>query len=533
MTTKSINIIFAFLILSPISLMAQNLNMDMDPTFGYEQLKSVYEKGSHTVVYPLMEKDVPHYDSLKALAPRYQKKSGNRYKQFVTDKVFNEPLLDVQKKNYSLEFNPLINFGMGKEFSDEQNTYINTRGFEAKVNINNTIAFYTSFYENQAVFPNYMEEYIRQNRVIPGQGYRRDFGDNGFDYAHSNGYVSIPATRFFNIQFGHGKHFWGDGHRSLLLSDNSFNYPYLRIVTDIWKIRYVNLFAQFQDLSVPHSYALGYQKKYGSFHYLDYAITDNLKFGVFEAIIWQAEDSTGQRGFDINYLNPVIFYRPVEFSVGSPDNALMGANLSWSPIKGTTLYGQLLLDEFKFSEMKSGDGWWANKQAVQVGVKSFDVGGVENLFLQAEYNYVRPYTYSHFSTLQNYGHYNQSLAHPFGANFREYLAIARYSRNRLFLDLKLIYAQYGLDPNGKNYGKDIYKDYNTHENDYGNKTGQGLETDLIFADLQCSYLINPAYNLNLYLGVTYRNESNIDWNKETSYVYGGIRTSIGRAYYDF
>ena len=113
------------------------------------------------------------------------------------------------------------------------------------------------------------------------------------------------------------------------MSDNAFNYPYLKITTNVWRFKYTNLYAEFQDLKTPYNPDLGFHKKYGTFHYLSYAVNKRLNIGLFESIIWKAEDSSGYRGFDINYLNPVIFYRPVEFSVGSPDNALLGVNLSY------------------------------------------------------------------------------------------------------------------------------------------------------------------------------------------------------------
>jgi hypothetical protein len=136
-------------------------------------------------------------------------------------------------------------------------------------------------------------------------------------------------------------------------------------------------------------------------------------FGFFDAVIWKT-DSLGSRGFEFSYLNPIIFLRPVEASLDSPDNMMLGANVKYKVFSRTSLYGQLLLDEFKLNEIKAGNGWWGNKHAFQLGLKSYSVG-IKNLNLQAELNYVRPYTYQHRSTLQNYAHYNQALAHPYGS----------------------------------------------------------------------------------------------------------------------
>ena len=68
------------------------------------------------------------------------------------------------------------------------------------------ISFSTSFSENQSVFPNYLDTFIRKNNVVPGQGMREFLENTGFDYAMSSGYVSYKPNKMFLLQFGHGKH---------------------------------------------------------------------------------------------------------------------------------------------------------------------------------------------------------------------------------------------------------------------------------------------------------------------------------------
>ncbi len=89
------------------------------------------------------------------------------------------------------------------------------------------------------------------------------------------------------------------------------------------------------------------------------------------------------------------------------------------------LYGQFLLDEFSLGDMKGGEQSWKNKFGYQLGMKYYDAFSVKNLMIQAEYNHVRPYVYSHSNILTNYGHNNQSMGHLWGANFREFVGIAR------------------------------------------------------------------------------------------------------------
>jgi hypothetical protein len=318
----------------------------------------------------------------------------------------------------------------------------------------------------------------------------------------------------------------------LLLSDNSFNYPFLKLTANVWRIKYSVLYAQFIDLLSPHDPDIGYRKKYGTFHYLDIKIARRLYFGFFEGVIWKS-DSLGSRNFEFNYLNPVIFLRPVEGSLDSPDNMMLGSNIKYKISDKTSFYGQLLLDEFKLNEVKAGNGWWGNKQAFQVGLKTFSVAGIKNLNLQGELNFVRPYTYEHRSTLQNYAHYNQALAHPLGANFIEEIFLADYSIKRWHATAKIITAEIGWDVNGENYGSNIFKNYFTYRSQYGNEILQGLKTDFLYYELKAGYLVNPVYNFNIEIGIASRELKNTVFDEKAMLFTLGIRTSLQNKYYDF
>ena len=72
-----------------------------------------------------------------------------------------------------------------------------------------------------------------------------------------------------------------------------------------------------------------FQNKFGTLHFLDVQLGKRLNLGFYESVIWQGRDTLVDVGFDYNYLNPVIFFRPVEFSSGSAHNSLIGANVSY------------------------------------------------------------------------------------------------------------------------------------------------------------------------------------------------------------
>lgn len=487
----------------------------------------------HTSIKPYLYSDVNRFVDIKSIEIQQSKKFVNPKNFKLKNKIYNDHIISIQDENFTAYIDPLFNFEVGRDFHDNKYTWVNTRGFQVFGNIGDKFSFYSNFYENQASFSHYLDEFVQTTHVVPGQGKARTYGGNGYDYAKASGYISYSPSKYFNFQFGTGKNFIGDGYRSLLLSDNSFNYPFLKITTTVWKLKYMNLFAQFQDLKTEYSKDLGYNKKYAAIHYLDWNVNKRLSIGLFEAILFEARDTTANRGFELAYLNPIIFYRPVEFSVGSPDNALMGLNVKYLIRKNSLFYGQFILDEFKLKEITAGNGWWANKFGYQVGFKFYDFLEKKNLYLQIEYNRVRPYTYSHWTTLQNYGHYNQALAHPIGANFSEFITIFKYYKNRFYFKYQFIYAKYGENIDGQNYGKDIFLSYNTYVQDYNNKIGQGLTTKLFYNNLEISYLINPSYNLNFVIGYTSRLTKSAISNDNTNHIYIGLRTSIDNFYYDF
>jgi hypothetical protein len=263
-------------------------------------------------------------------------------------------------------------------------------------------------------------------------------------------------------------------------------------------------------------------------HLLSWDITKNLNLTFFEAVVWKARDSVSQRGFEVSYLNPVIFYRPVEFGLGSPDNELMGFLGSYR-INRTTIYGQLMLDEFKMKDVLAGNGLWANKQAFQIGVKSLEPFNIKGLYVLTEFNHARPYTYSH-NDIANWGNYNQPLADPLGANFQEGVFQIRYQTGRWIGNLTVITAMYGLDENNLNYGKNVFANYDTWFQFFGNRTGQGLKTNLFYSELEGRYVINKAMHLELVGRMLYRNESNNQWTQRDNEFTIGLRTNVFNRY---
>ncbi len=451
-------------------------------------------------------------------------------------KLFHEHLICVDTSNFYFTLDPVVHLELTRETGNSQNYYTNTRGFQLRGKLGKQLAFSSSFYENQARFPDYITNYIKTTKIAPGQGLVKPFKTDGYDYAFASGLISYSPSDYFNFQFGHGKNFIGEGYRSLLLSDNSFNYPFLKITTTIWKLQYTNLFAVFLNPEAPHTYEGGFQKKHASFHYLSINVHPRLQFGLFEGIIWQDSDSLGRRGFDMNYFNPVIFYRPVEFSLSSPDNAVIGANLKLKLHDQFSIYGQFFVDDIDIGKSKDSSGYILNKYGFQAGFKWFDVFSVSNLYWQAEINQVQPYVYWHKVPNQNYSHYNQALAHPKGANFREIISILHYRCQRFSVQIQANYTLYGADTSNSHWGNNIFlSDFDAQRGfpSFGNELFQGLKTSLFWKTFTLGYVINPAYNFNLFFKASQRSAENNLKKNENTFVSFGISTSLQNLYYDF
>lgn len=389
----------------------------------------------------------------------------------------------------------------------------------------------------RASVPDFMDSIISSSHVMPGLGYaylvNRDSANRQYGYHYYSGYLSFSPNKVFNIQIGQDKHFFGDGYRSLFLSDVAAPYPFFKITTRIWHLTYVNLYTIMKDATHSSGLKKDWLTKYGTFHYLGWNITKRIQIALFESILWQGSDSSRYRGYDVNYLNPVLFFRPTEYSLGSSDNAFAGFSFKIKLFKKQQLYGQLLLDEFLLKEIKAQKGWWANKYALQGGIKSFDLFHIPQFNFQTEINYARPYTYSHGSVQQNYGHMNQPLAHPLGANFIESASFLNYRFKRIFMEAKCVYAVYGADSAGSDFGKNIFISYNKRAHEYGNTTTQGIKTNLITVSLRGAYVIDSKMNLKIEFGFAERVEQTAKRTIQTPFVFIGIRTDLGNSYSDF
>lgn len=497
---------------------------------------------SHTASKPFLFEDVSNYYDFKAEHENLKKET----ETWAGRKLWNEHLVQLQGKDYWFTIDPIFDLQVGGTSDADYSTYNNTRGILVQGGLGNKFNFYTSIFESQGRFAGYVNDYAESLKafgpdpaIIPGRGIAKRFKSNSYDYPVAEAYLSYSPAKFINIQFGHGKNFIGDGYRSLLLSDVASPSPFLKLNTKFWKIKYTNTWMWLKDVRPEVEEDGAFLTKYMANHYLSWNVSKRLNLGFFESVLWT---NSNDRGFDINYLNPVIFYRAIEFETGQgAGNAILGAAAKYKWNDSLNFYGQFILDEFSLGDVKAGEKSWKNKFGYQLGAKYYNAFNINNLLLQIEYNRVRPYTYSHNTIILNYGHNNQSMAHLWGSNFSELVLIGRYHYKRWFANAKIITGKRGLDYNDGtdnfSYGGDIYRNYNERPFDTGVEVGQGIKTTSFYTNVQGGYVVNPATNLRLFADITFRNfnpeiETASTVNQNTVWFNIGLRTDLFNWYFD-
>lgn len=520
------------LCLCPLALASQNLNFSLQRDIMLQVEKAVVQDTQrvHLGAKPVFMRQV-NPDKMGLYGT-----DTSEYYFRATELLLSDHLFHVKKRDFEVMIDPLFNFQFGQDFADSlrderaQPMRNNTRGIRVQGHITDKVSFMTSFYENQVVYPEYIRQFIAERGVVPGSGRAKGFGAIGADFAMSTGYVAVRAAKFLTLQYGHDRNFIGHGYRSLLLSDNSLNYPHLRATWSFWKnrIQYTSVFGKIQSLRrMPpgETREPNFAPKGFSYHYLSFLPWDFLEIGLFEGFVWRMYDTETETRtpFIGSTVNPLIFANTLGYGLANTNNGVVGLNIRIQPLKTVQVYGQLALDDAA-----------AGKYGYQAGVKWFNAI-IPNLDLQIEYNRVTPYTYGTEDPLHSFTHNNEYLAHPWGAGFDEVVGFVNYRWRRILFEAKVISGNYSQDYKpiqGSNqlthFGKNPLRPESSHIASAADNPARHLAQDLRLA-----YVVNPSYNLMINVGVTNRLIDSPFYTHETTWIYVGLRTLIDNQYFDF
>ncbi|MGM0649128.1 MAG: hypothetical protein ACQES1_01335 [Bacteroidota bacterium] len=429
--------------------------------------------------------------------------------------------LKFNKDDFYFSFYPSFYLSAGL-LQDKKFVSNNSLGFNADIAYNasgHTLALHAGAEVFSGVQPYYLRLLMQDRQLVPGYLSSKRINRHWNLAYFPETYVHYQSPWIINLEAGVGKQFIGDGYRSLFVSRNSSPYPYARLGAD-----FKNLHYQMNWLWLTNSDQQNFnpaKKKFALMHYLNWNIHPRVSVGLFESIVWTNQE---RKGYEWQYVNPFIFFRPVEYSIGSGDNVLLGLNLRIGLVENLFFYGQFLIDDMKVGELANdikhrlnpdddsfNYGWFANKYAGQLGLKYHDAFGLDGLYLQIEMNAVRPFVYAHHNVSQAYTHAYQALAHPLGANFAEILGRAEYRFGKYRIDLMGVYAKSGLSDDDNNHGEDIFypvsdgpNPYYIPARTYGNEILQGTPVDLLYLKADVCWIVTNQNNLEIFLTGFYR-----------------------------
>lgn len=419
--------------------------------------------------------------------------------------------LQVKNKNFILHINPIMNF----EFSNDSASHFsgNTRGILISGQLDKRFRFVSGMVENQAFFQPYVTDYVKKNSVVPGSGRSKVFKKYGYDFSNAFGYLTYNFNSKFQLLLGHTRQFVGYGYRSVLLSDNTLDYPTLRFSFTYRRIQYLASYSVFQSATTFDNLSGVHTRKFSSMQYLNYIVTPKWEIGLFENTIFQPMSLENNRPPE-EFYSPVLFSDYLIYGLRNRKNVMLGFQSRYSLFPQLKIYGQYALDDYAHAD----DLLPSNKMALQLGMKLNEPLHIKNLFLLAELNYATAGTYGLSNEQETFSNSNEPIAHPLGNHFYEKVFLAHYSFKRLFLNISV---------------NDAYYEANEKRLDLNDTLFVVSIKDLphVFQyKVELGFTVHRPSRLQAIVGMQIRKQTAIP---QTSYFYVALRTSFSNFYDDF
>ena len=277
------------------------LNIPFTHSYYAQFDSSVNQVGSnnHTGSKPLTYNEVAPYYNFESVNEKLMKNTDTWFGK----KLWNEHFFQVQGEDYWITLNPLVDLRIGKASPGDivSSTYQNTRGIQAQAGLGDNFVLTTTIFESQGQFADFYNQYAMSIKpaggnpaIIPGIGIAKAFKTNAFDFPSADANLTYSPSKMINLQLGYGRNFIGDGYRSLLLGDAASPYPYFKINTTFWKIKYTNTYMWLKDVRDDVTAERTYATKYMANHYLSWNVTKRWNLGFFESVVWS---NSNDRGF--------------------------------------------------------------------------------------------------------------------------------------------------------------------------------------------------------------------------------------------
>lgn len=411
-------------------------------------------------------------------APLAEPKDSLPFGKWMKKHFLEDDFLHFTSDEFSITINPIFDFQRTYDRDikhDEKIYFLNTRGYDVFGRLGKRIYFKSEFYENQARYPRYEDSVINVMGGIPGQGFAKSFkghsGDrSGKDWGIIFGALSVNVNKNLTVTLGNGKNFVGSGYRSVILSDVSFSYPYLRTDLSFGNFYYYVLWGYMQSDSWLYFTRGDSHYKYSSYHVAGWKPNPKLEVSIIEGVMWKNTDKDGLYKYSPNMemFNPVMLMPLMIHGFNDDSRVQIGYDINYSPIPNLKFYHQYNY-QGNYNDPDKTDGIDLSETyyGVQAGVHWFDLlfGAVPQLktHAQFEYNFSNITFGDSSSDFWNYGYPTTTLN------------VVDNSSSEYVLSAEILYRHFGID-------------YMYHQNDWSKRN-----------TVHFRYFFNTKTRWNLYV----------------------------------
>ncbi|MCQ2251638.1 MAG: hypothetical protein MJZ66_11100, partial [Bacteroidales bacterium] len=318
----------------------QPLGRMYDLEMQHNLLQDTSSYGSFSAMKPVL---IPVTRELKA------EKEGLPFGKWMKKHFLEDDFLHFESDEHEITVNPIFDFQRTYDRdikNDEKIYFLNTRGFDIYGRLGKRVYFKSEFYENQARYPRYEDSIINVMGGIPGQGFAKSFKGNsgdrsGKDWGIIFGSLSVNINKNMTVTLGNGKNFVGSGYRSVVLSDVSFSYPYLRTDLKFGNFYYYVLWAYMQSDSWLYFTRGDSHYKYASYHVAGWKPSPKLEMSIIEGVMWDNTDKNGLYKYskpNAQMFLPVMLMPTLINGFNADNRVQIGYDINYSPIHNLKFY---------------------------------------------------------------------------------------------------------------------------------------------------------------------------------------------------
>ena len=341
-----------------------------------------------------------------------------------------------------LLFRSQSDFFTGRGRSESERIYRHSLGGVVRGQVRNRIGFRIAFEQSreQGSRRYYIRDDVFERRLELPQ-----LKGDRVDYHQGSAYFAFSLP-FVDVQMGKDEARWGPGPADNLgLSNNAPAFDMLRLKARLGALKLVSIAGVLRPCpdrpDSPLCAGVGDststyitngitraldRDKYLAAHRLEAAVTPWLDLGFQEVLVY------GDRGPEVTYLNPIMFYWAAQSYQGDKDNLMMGVDADIHPGNGVRFYLSYVVDDLKKLRIFSDD--FTNKFSFQTGFLWVDPLGFRDVDLRGEYVRIEPWIYTHKFPINTFRHFDSPLGHVLEPNSDRWQVQAerRFSRDLEF-----------------------------------------------------------------------------------------------------